>query len=57
VIDLLAVGKTTDQIADDLVLANETVRSHVENILRKLGARTRVEAVTIAQRLRSEPLA
>jgi two-component system, NarL family, response regulator LiaR len=55
VVDLLAVGKTTDQIADDLVLANETVRSHVKNILRKLGARTRVEAVTIAQRLRSEP--
>jgi two-component system, NarL family, response regulator LiaR len=55
VVDLLAVGKTTDQIADDLVLAHETVRSHVKNILRKLGARTRVDAVAIAERLRKEP--
>ena len=40
--------KTTDQIADELVLSTETVRSHVKNILRKLDARSRVEAVAIA---------
>jgi two-component system, NarL family, response regulator LiaR len=55
VIDLLAEAKTTDQIADVLVLSNETVRSHVKNILRKLDARSREEAVAIAQRMRSEP--
>jgi NarL family two-component system response regulator LiaR len=55
VIDLLAERKTTDQIADALVLATETVRSHVKNILRKLDARSRDEAVAIAQRMRSEP--
>jgi two-component system, NarL family, response regulator LiaR len=55
VIDLLAEAKTTDQMADQLVLSSETVRSHVKNILRKLGARSRQEAVAAAQRMRSEP--
>jgi two-component system, NarL family, response regulator LiaR len=55
VVDLLAETKTTDQIAEQLVLSSETVRSHVKNILRKLDARSREEAVAIAQRMRSEP--
>jgi NarL family two-component system response regulator LiaR len=53
VIDLLAEAKTTDQIANTLVLSSETVRSHVKNILRKLGVRSREEAVAAAQRMRS----
>jgi two-component system, NarL family, response regulator LiaR len=57
VIDLLMARKTTDQIADQLVLSTETVRSHVKNILRKLDARSREEAVAIAQRMRTEPSA
>jgi two-component system, NarL family, response regulator LiaR len=52
VIDLLYEGMTTEQIADALVLSAETVRSHVKNILRKLGARSRAEAVEVAQRMR-----
>jgi DNA-binding NarL/FixJ family response regulator len=55
VIDLLVESKTTDQIADALVLSSETVRSHVKNILRKLDARSREEAVAIAQRMRGAP--
>jgi DNA-binding NarL/FixJ family response regulator len=55
VIDQLVEHKTTEQIADALVLSSETVRSHVKNILRKLDARSRDEAVRIAQRMRSEP--
>jgi NarL family two-component system response regulator LiaR len=55
VIDLLAQTRTTDQIAEVLVLSPETVRSHVKNILRKLDARSREEAVAIAQRMRSAP--
>lgn len=52
VIDLLYDGRTTDQIADSLVLASETVRSHIKNLMRKLGASSRQEAVAIAQRMR-----
>ena len=55
VIDLLAESMTTDQIADALVLSPETVRSHVKNILRKLDARSREEALATAQRMRSQP--
>jgi DNA-binding NarL/FixJ family response regulator len=52
VIDLLYEGMTTDQIADTLVLASETVRSHIKNIMKKLDARSRGEAVEAAQRMR-----
>lgn len=55
VIDLLAESRTTDQIAEALVLSTETVRSHVKNILRKLDARSRNEAVAVAERMRSGP--
>jgi two-component system, NarL family, response regulator LiaR len=57
VIVLLEGGYSTEAIADQLVLSSETVRSHVKNILRKLDARSREEAVGIAQRMRSEPQA
>ena len=53
VIDLLKAGTTTDQIADELVLSTETVRSHVKNILRKLDVRSRQEAVVVADRMRN----
>jgi DNA-binding NarL/FixJ family response regulator len=55
VIDLLYEGMSTEQIADTLVLSSETVRSHVKNILRKLNARSRAEAVEAAQRMRGAP--
>ena len=54
VIDLLKATRTTDEIAAELVLATETVRSHVKNILRKLDVRSRQEAVTAADMLRSQ---
>lgn len=52
VVDLLSEGRTTDQIADSLVLSTETVRSHIKNLMRKLDARTREDAVALAQRMR-----
>jgi DNA-binding NarL/FixJ family response regulator len=38
-------GKTTREIAAALVVSPHTVRKHVEHILERLGARTRIEAV------------
>ena len=55
VIDLLKATKSTDQIADELVLSTETVRSHVKNILRKLDVRSRDDAVAAADRMRGSP--
>ena len=52
VMDLVCQRRTTDQIADSLVLSPETVRSHVKHILRKLDARSREEAIAVTQRLR-----
>jgi len=52
VIDLLKQRKTTDQIADELVLSPETIRSHVKNIHRKLKVRTRAQAIAMADEMR-----
>jgi ATP/maltotriose-dependent transcriptional regulator MalT len=53
VLDLLCQDLSTDDIADRLVVSVETVRSHVKNVLRKLGVRSRREAVAVASRLRA----
>jgi two-component system nitrate/nitrite response regulator NarL len=52
VLDLLCEGRTTDEIAATLVLSSETVRSHVKDMFRRLGVRTREEAAAMACRLR-----
>jgi NarL family two-component system response regulator LiaR len=53
VLDLLCQERSTDDIADALVLSVETVRSHIKSVLRKLGVRSRQEAIKAAGRLRS----
>ncbi len=53
VLDLLSTGATTDQIAKQLVLSSETVRSHLKNLYRKLEVNSREEAVRAAGQLRS----
>ena len=47
VLRLIASGKANKMIADRLSIAEETVKSHVTNILSKLGANDRTHAVTI----------
>jgi DNA-binding NarL/FixJ family response regulator len=47
---LVARGLTNPQIADHLVVSVSTVNFHVHNVLDKLGAKTRTEAVVIASR-------
>ena len=41
VADQLTLGRTTDEIADSLVLTVETVRTHIKNIMRKLDVGSR----------------
>jgi NarL family two-component system response regulator LiaR len=52
VLDMLTGGASTDDVARVLVLSNETVRSHLKNLYRKLGVRSREEAVEAATRMR-----
>ncbi len=53
VLDLLCAGLSVDQIADELVLARDTVRTHVKRLLRKLGAHSQAEAISIANGIRA----
>jgi DNA-binding NarL/FixJ family response regulator len=50
VVRLIAQGKVTKEIAQDLVITIKTVETHRANILRKLGARDRVELTKYAIR-------
>jgi two-component system nitrate/nitrite response regulator NarL len=47
VIGLLLAGRSTDAIALALGVSRSTVHSHVQAILHKLGAQSRIEAVSI----------
>jgi len=50
VLQLLADGKSTAEIAQSLFISPRTVRSHVKSVLAKLGAHSKLEAVTMALR-------
>jgi DNA-binding CsgD family transcriptional regulator len=45
VLHLLARGCSTEQMADELGVATDTIRNHVRAILRRLGVHSRLEAV------------
>jgi DNA-binding CsgD family transcriptional regulator len=47
VITLIALGRETPQIAAELHVAPETVRTHVRSAMSKLGAATRAQLVAI----------
>jgi DNA-binding NarL/FixJ family response regulator len=52
---LLVEGFTNKEIAVQLFLSTETIKSHVARILRKLGARNRVQAAVLLTRNRVPP--
>ena len=55
VVQLVALGKTSRDIADELSVSIETVRTHIRNALAKTGTRTRAQLV--AQVMARRPIA
>ena len=50
VLRLLAEGNSNEKIGGILTISPQTVRTHVQKAMEKLGATTRVQAVAIALR-------
>jgi DNA-binding CsgD family transcriptional regulator len=44
----LTEGWTAQEVADELVVSLTTIRSHIGSVLRKLGVKSQVAAVAIA---------
>jgi len=57
VLCLMAEGKANKVIAYEMQITEPTVKAHVTEILRKLGASSRTQAVIAAQRLALDPAA
>ncbi len=51
ILELIAAGRSTAEIAHEFTLSTETVRNHLRNLLQALNAHTRPEAIAAAQRL------
>ncbi|MEJ2012537.1 MAG: response regulator transcription factor [Anaerolineales bacterium] len=49
VLELIARGSNNDQIAQQLVITNKTVRNHVSNIFNKLQVADRAQAIIRAR--------
>jgi DNA-binding CsgD family transcriptional regulator len=47
VFERLVLGASNAEIADELVITIETVKTHVKRILRKIGAINRSEAIAL----------
>jgi DNA-binding CsgD family transcriptional regulator len=54
VVELLATGATNQTIARQLVVSPDTIKTHVSNILRKLDASSRADAVSRYLRLQAQ---
>lgn len=50
VLQLLSEGRSTAEVAEELILSVNTVRNHITHLMAKLGVRSRLEAVNVAVR-------
>ncbi|MBN1305432.1 MAG: response regulator transcription factor [Anaerolineales bacterium] len=50
VLKCLAHGQTTSQTADELFISDNTVKTHIRHIMKKMGVGNRAEAVAMATR-------
>jgi PAS domain S-box-containing protein len=48
IVTLIALGSSGPEIADELQIAHDTVRTHARNAMRKIGARSRAQLVAKA---------
>ena len=55
VLELIAAGCSNQEIADKLYVSTSTVKTHVSNVLSKLDARRRTQAIQRAKELRIIP--
>lgn len=51
VLELIAAGLSTSEIASKLTVSPETVRNHLRSVFSELNVHTRLEAIVAAQRL------
>ena len=55
VVDLVAEGLTNPQIAERLLMARGTVKTHLEHVFAKTGYRNRAELAAAAAQRQSQP--
>ena len=48
----IILGQGTQEMADEMHVSRSTARTHVQNVLRKLGVHSRIEAVAVVSRHR-----
>jgi DNA-binding CsgD family transcriptional regulator len=48
IVQLVALGRTSAEIADELQISHNTVRTHVSNSMKRLGTRSRAQLVAKA---------
>jgi len=51
ILEQLARGRSNEAMADMFVLSPNTVRTHIQNIIKKMGVHSKLEATTLALQL------